>query len=263
MAEIVEDGHGNRSAAAAIVSDHHETEDCDSDAAEVCPDNRPDETFDAEEDTNNELWVYRHMRGGVVEVRSEKDSYPVEAGGIHPIGSESATDAINMADANASAPPRPDSESLRKLKPRNSDAVLSCPCCFTVVTMDCQRHVRYTNQYRAMFVMNIGVQWDRRLVYDEGKNELIDYVENKDGERDQLDRLSSSSTAARESERGEAMAIPSDESAGQKQRKSLESIVDVRPEIYHSVHCASCQTEVAALNMSDEIYHFFGCLASG
>ena len=71
------------------------------------------------------------------------------------------------------------------------------------------------------------------------------------------------SKEAKKEQEDEESSDSGDESAGQKQRKSLESIVDVRPEIYHSVHCASCQTEVAALNMSDEVYHFFGCLASG
>ena len=33
--------------------------------------------------------------------------------------------------------------------------------------MDCQQHTKYSNQYRAMFVMNIGVDWDTRLMYDD------------------------------------------------------------------------------------------------
>mmetsp|Transcript_11361 Transcript_11361/g.15466 ORF Transcript_11361/g.15466 Transcript_11361/m.15466 type:complete len:173 (-) Transcript_11361:213-731(-) len=37
---------------------------------------------------------------------------------------------------------------------RNSDALLSCPCCFCTLTLDCQRHAQYTHQYRAMFVQN-------------------------------------------------------------------------------------------------------------
>jgi len=35
-----------------------------------------------------------------------------------------------------------------------SDAFLSCPCCFTMVCMNCQRHEQYPGQYRAMFVTN-------------------------------------------------------------------------------------------------------------
>jgi hypothetical protein len=35
-------------------------------------------------------------------------------------------------------------------RPRRSDAVLSCPCCFTPLCYDCQRHDVYLSQYRAM-----------------------------------------------------------------------------------------------------------------
>ena len=37
------------------------------------------------------------------------------------------------------------------VKPRNSDAVLSCPCCLSIVCMDCQQHERYENQYRGEY----------------------------------------------------------------------------------------------------------------
>ncbi len=40
---------------------------------------------------------------------------------------------------------------------RVSDAVLSCPGCFTTLCIDCQRHEKYHSQYRAMFVMNCDV----------------------------------------------------------------------------------------------------------
>ena len=35
-----------------------------------------------------------------------------------------------------------------------SDAILSCPLCFTTLCIDCQQHDKYDNQFRAMFVMN-------------------------------------------------------------------------------------------------------------
>merc|ERR1712166_635620 len=35
-----------------------------------------------------------------------------------------------------------------------SDATLNCPCCFTTLCNDCQKHIRYHNQYRAMFTVN-------------------------------------------------------------------------------------------------------------
>lgn len=37
---------------------------------------------------------------------------------------------------------------------RKSDAILSCPCCFTTVCVDCQQHSSIPTRFRAMFVMN-------------------------------------------------------------------------------------------------------------
>lgn len=109
------------------------------------------------------------------------------------------------------------------LKPRTSDAVLSCPCCFTIVCMDCQQHERYQTQFRAMFVMNIGVDWSLPLVYSDVSKQLVE---------------------KKESHNANIVALPTEE------------------EIYYSVHCDACKTQVAALNITDEVYHFFACLAS-
>ncbi|XP_031102521.1 E2F-associated phosphoprotein [Ipomoea triloba] len=37
---------------------------------------------------------------------------------------------------------------------RTSDAILSCPACFTTLCLDCQRHEKNVTQYRAIFVVN-------------------------------------------------------------------------------------------------------------
>ena len=42
-------------------------------------------------------------------------------------------------------------------KGRSSDAILSCPCCFVTLCVDCQHHDSQHNRYRAMFVMNCKV----------------------------------------------------------------------------------------------------------
>ena len=44
-----------------------------------------------------------------------------------------------------------------------TDAILSCPCCFNLLCIDCQRHDRFLHQYRAMFVQNCQVQRTERL----------------------------------------------------------------------------------------------------
>jgi hypothetical protein len=153
----------------------------------------PDELFDAQLDDNDEAYVYKHLRSGVQEtVTVKRDTAKQE---------------------------------IKVLKPRNSDAVLSCPCCFQIVCMDCQRHDRYPNQFRAMFVMGITVRWDQRLVYDDKVKMLVQY-----------DTGGSTNPPS---------TIPASDST-----------------VYHTVCCANCQTTVAALDMEEEVYHFYGCLAS-
>ncbi|VVB13698.1 unnamed protein product [Arabis nemorensis] len=49
----------------------------------------------------------------------------------------------------------------KKRDGRTSDAVLSCPACFTTVCYECQRHEQYVTQYRAVFVVNCEVDKDR------------------------------------------------------------------------------------------------------
>ncbi|XP_059447174.1 uncharacterized protein LOC132178690 [Corylus avellana] len=43
----------------------------------------------------------------------------------------------------------------------NSDAVLSCPACFTTLCLECQRHEKYVTQYRAVFAMNCKIGSDQ------------------------------------------------------------------------------------------------------
>ncbi|XVF01755.1 hypothetical protein REPUB_Repub04eG0116500 [Reevesia pubescens] len=48
-----------------------------------------------------------------------------------------------------------------KRKGRISDAVLSCPACFTTLCLECQRHEKYVTQYRAIFVVNCKIETDK------------------------------------------------------------------------------------------------------
>ncbi|EOA19494.1 hypothetical protein CARUB_v10002197mg [Capsella rubella] len=51
----------------------------------------------------------------------------------------------------------------KKRDGRTSDAVLSCPACFTTVCLECQRHEQHVTQYRAVFVVNCRVDKDTIL----------------------------------------------------------------------------------------------------
>ena len=131
----------------------------------------------------------------------------------------------------------------------NSDAILSCPCCFLTVCMDCQQHERYPNQYRAMFVMNIIVRWDLILTYDRKQKRLIPRQYNS-SLHDKGDKSNDNNSA---------LVVPlQEETKKSRSTKQLSS----NEEIYYTVCCANCNTQVASLDMTDEVYHFYGCLAS-
>ena len=153
----------------------------------------PDDLFDDQADEEDEAYVYQHLRSGL---------------------SESALDMTTAA------------------KPRNSDAVLSCPGCFRIVCMDCQRHDYYKNQYRAMFVMSVMVRWDLCLQYDSENRCLVPY----------------SMDARKNAILDDHTPVPCGGADN--------------PTIYYTVCCAHCHTTVAALDMTEEVYHFSGCLAS-
>jgi hypothetical protein len=103
-----------------------------------------DELYDQNLDDEDEAYVYKHMRGGIQE----------------------SVKVIRRTTHDGNDGEQPELVTTQVYKPRNSDAVLSCPCCFNIVCMDCQRHEKYGNQFRAMFVMGITVDWQTRLVYD-------------------------------------------------------------------------------------------------
>ena len=52
---------------------------------------------------------------------------------------------------------------------------LSCPCCFTVICTDCQRHEKHHNQWRAMFVQDCLVRPDQLQAAADG--EVVSTVE--------------------------------------------------------------------------------------
>lgn len=242
-------------ASAAVVSGsehNHETSDDESSNdgdSSVPAYHHPDELFDENADDEDEAYVYKYMRGGTnedVRVRRAAATSPGaavrarEASGDS--GASSSTAAAPMSTSQAEASGKASSSALEQakmLKPRSSDAVLSCPCCFSIVCMDCQKHERYTNQWRAMFVMNIGVDWNRNLVYDEGRRELVEKAPRP------------SATLSGTGGGGGATRIPRDDPTD-----------DEAEEFYYPVFCENCRTEVAALNMEDEVYHFYGCIAS-
>jgi hypothetical protein len=200
-------------------------ESSDGDKNEGAP-HEPDDLFDDQADDEDEAYVYKHLRSGIEE-------------------------SVTVANKSALETNDPRAliqrQQLKVLKPRNSDAVLSCPCCFNIVCMDCQLHEYYKNQYRAMFVMGISVRWDLTLRYDETERTLVQVCASETHDSAETRRCMSS-----------VPILSSDHNEISNDSKN-DNENDV---IYYTVCCANCQTTVAALDMTDEVYYFSGCLAS-
>eukprot|EP00531_Pseudo-nitzschia_arenysensis_P002684 CAMPEP_0116139288 /NCGR_PEP_ID=MMETSP0329-20121206/13235_1 /TAXON_ID=697910 /ORGANISM="Pseudo-nitzschia arenysensis, Strain B593" /LENGTH=293 /DNA_ID=CAMNT_0003634327 /DNA_START=30 /DNA_END=911 /DNA_ORIENTATION=- len=190
--------------------------------------------YDENLDEEDEAYVYKHMRGGITEnvtVSTRQSGSSGSNGGKsgNPDGGVTSDSAHESSDDRRQ-------QVVQMLKPRHSDAVLSCPCCFNIVCMDCQKHKRYANQYRAMFVMGVVVDWRHILVYDEAHRGLV----------------TKEQTIIEEGE-NEAWDSAEGESYGMIPTKDGE---------YYAVECTACRTQVAALDMKDEVYYFHGCLES-
>eukprot|EP00039_Didymoeca_costata_P029639 m.25639 g.25639 ORF g.25639 m.25639 type:complete len:266 (+) comp7725_c0_seq4:273-1070(+) len=108
----------------------------------------------------------------------------------------------------------------------NSDAILSCPACMTVLCFDCQRHDLYETQFRAMFVVNCNIESGETLHYPEpGKKKKNQRRYKKSNEKEQ-------------------------------------SWTNNNPgETVNPVKCTECETVVAVYD-SDEIYHFFNVISA-
>lgn len=118
---------------------------------------------------------------------------------------------------------------------RISDAILSCPHCFTTLCLDCQAHETFPHQYRAMFVQHCRIVEKRVLPSREmgGGGGGV-------GGRGRMRR------GRGQREREEEEEVEKEESGGP----------------YFAVCCDECGTEVAVLDVSDEIYHFCHVLDS-
>lgn len=200
--------------------------------------------YDENLDEEDEAYVYKHMRGGIsenVNVTISTGSNKESASNGRKLGNlESDTDGT-FGSESADETRTKQQQTLPMLKPRHSDAVLSCPCCFNIVCMDCQKHKRYANQYRAMFVMGVVVDWRHILVYDEQHKALVSKIEEG--------------------------AIIEEQDESQEWQTNGESyegstILKAKDGEYYAVECAACRTQVAALDMRDEVYYFHGCLES-
>ena len=116
---------------------------------------------------------------------------------------------------------------------RVSDAILSCPCCLEIVTIDCQRHVRHLDQWRAMFVQNVRVDTSSVLRFDPN--------DPRRGPRG----ASAAATAGGGGGGGGGSA---------RAQLCVEEEDGSGP--YNEAFCETCNTLVGVRD-ADEVYHFF------
>jgi hypothetical protein len=206
-----------------------------------------DELFSENEDDENEAWVYKNLRGGEAEsvkvTAKKKGKGKSGAGGDDSLMTDGNDPSMDDGPEGDSHSPK----TMAMLNPasRQTDAVLNCPCCFTTVCMDCQRHDKYVTQFRAMFVMNIQVDWSRKLIDSEGGDEGQLKKDEEDGGEGDAKRF-----------KEHQVMTPSPPPTISPTSATMDT------DDYYQVSCLSCSTKVAVLNMSDEIYHFYDCLES-
>jgi len=97
----------------------------------------------------------------------------------------------------------------------------------TLLCNDCQRHSTYEGQYRAMFVMNCRIEEQQNVVVKISKKKTLFKRHRK--------RASSSDVTS--------SAVANDD------------------DVFQSVKCSECSTEVACID-KDEVFHFFNVIES-
>lgn len=143
-----------------------------------------------------------------------------------------------------------------------SDAQLSCPLCFTTVCLECQRHARYSNQFRAVTGINVFVNYDVFLSLDQ----VSGGGGGGGGKRGRKQRASraSATSAARDIgdgvRRGAQQQPPGGGVRGGGRQGGEEE--EVEEEMFHPVCCVECDHRVGVYD-AEEIFHFFGVVASG
>lgn len=126
-----------------------------------------------------------------------------------------------------------------------SDAVLNCPCCFSLLCLDCQQHEVYKTQYRSMFVMNCTVDAGNPLQEEarssqEGNKEQKEQKEKEDEQEEEMEGKTRKDSR---------------KNARNKKKKKKDT------QVYLNVRCSICQTQVAMYD-EEQVYHFFNVLAS-
>lgn len=100
--------------------------------------------FDPAIDEDNERWMQRQRQ------RHWDSEDPLQ---------DSARLAADAANRRYGLEPKP-----------TSDAILNCPACMVTLCIDCQQHDLYSDQFRAMFVINCRIDASEQLRFADGES---------------------------------------------------------------------------------------------
>ena len=141
------------------------------------------------------------------------------------------------------------------VKPKGSDAILSCGRCFTVICVDCQKHTKYENQYRAMFVLEgrTSILPDKIIKYR--KKELV-----AGGKRRPVNkkRILGKKTADKK-----GIEARTSKQGDQQNEEEVDDGDFGDPRLYDhyfQVICEECKAEIGVYD-KDEVYHFYDVCA--
>lgn len=137
-----------------------------------------------------------------------------------------------------------------------TDAQLSCPLCFTTVCLECQRHAKYLNQFRAVTGINVNVKHEEFLT--------LDQVSGGGGGRRKGGRKShGKSAAARHNGGGDGVGAGNRPPGGNEEvDRGGVGAGEEEEEMFHPVCCGECDHIVGVYD-AEEVFHFFGVIASG
>ncbi|CAO3623673.1 unnamed protein product [Cunninghamella blakesleeana] len=112
--------------------------------------------FDSDDDINSD---HINIEGDQKQVKSNENLF------YDPLGDEE--DEAWLAEQIKKALPK--KSSYKDNSPARTDAILTCPMCFSPLCYSSQRHEEYSNQFRAMFVTNCKINKTERYRYNPTK----------------------------------------------------------------------------------------------
>lgn len=137
-----------------------------------------------------------------------------------------------------------------------TDAQLSCPLCFTTVCLECQRHAKYLNQFRAVTGINVNVKHDEFLTLDQVSGGGGGGSGRRKGGRKKRGKTATTRHNHGDGGVGAGNQPPEEEVGEGGQRAGEET------EMFHPVSCGECDHIVGVYD-AEEVFHFFGVIASG